>query len=278
MIDIFTGDWYKIYNGDCIEAMKTMEPGSVNMVLTSPPYNTCRQHTIDEVKDRPKEYYACRYDMHVESKTADEYTDWTIELFKEFDRLLKPNCIVLYNYGMGNDSISGSSADDWFKTMYGVLTQSNFTCADLLFWRKKCALPDNISQNHATRIAEPVMVLSRKSEARTFLANKKVSSVRTSGQKMYVPFYNVIEAANNDGSNNLNKATYSTDLCDQLMDCYLPDEHEKDYTVLDPFNGTGTTGVSCLKRGVKYVGMEISKAQCEYTIDRFKGGVTEILF
>ncbi len=277
-MNVFDGDWYRLYNGDCIEAMKTMEPGSVDMVLTSPPYNTCRQHTIEEVKDRPKEHYACRYDVHVESKSSDEYADWTVNLFEEFDRLLKPNCIVLYNYGMGNDSQSGTSADDWFKTIYEVISRTGFTCADLLFWKKNCALPDNISSNHATRIAEPVMVFCRKSEARTFLANKEDSSIRTTGQKMYVPFYNMIEARNNDGANNLNKATYSVEFCSRLMNLYLPAVHDKDYTVLDPFNGTGTTGVACLERGVRYVGMELSEAQCKYTLERFAGGANERLF
>ena len=274
----FSGNWYTLYNGDCLEAMRSMEAGTVDMVLTSPPYNTCREHTIAECKDRPKEHYACRYDVHVESKTADEYALWTVDLFNEFDRLLRKDGAVLYNYGMGNDSQSDSSADNWFKTMNAVINETPFTVADLLFWKKKCALPDNISPNHSTRIAEPVMVLCRKSEAKTFRANKKVSSVRETGQKMYVPFLNMIDAANNDGSNPLNKATYSTELCDKLMNIYLPDDHADDYTVLDPFNGTGTTGVSCLKRGIKYIGMELSEAQCKYTLDRFNSGVTVLLF
>lgn len=276
-MDVLQGDWYRIYNGDCVEAMRSMDAASVDMVLTSPPYNTCREHTIAECKDRPKEFYACRYDVHVESKTAEEYAVWTVELFNEFDRLLRKDGVVLYNYGMGNDSQSDSSADNWFRTMNAVIDGTPFTCADLLFWKKRCALPDNISPNHSTRIAEPVMVLCRKSEARTFRANKKVSSVRSTGQKMYVPFLNVIDAANNDGSNPLNKATYSTELCDRLMEMYLPDDHGPDYTVLDPFNGTGTTGVSCQKRGVRYVGAELSEAQCQYTVDRLEKGLAYVV-
>ena len=51
-----------------------------------------------------------------------------------------------------------------------------------------------------------------------------------------------------------------------LLDIYANDNT----IVYDPFNGTGTTGVGCIKRNLTYYGSEISEAQCEYTINRLK--------
>ena len=44
----------------------------------------------------------------------------------------------------------------------------------------------------------------------------------------------------------------------------------KDATILDPFNGAGTTGVACKELGRKYIGIEMSKKYCDITINRIK--------
>ena len=40
--------------------------------------------------------------------------------------------------------------------------------------------------------------------------------------------------------------------------------------VYDPFMGTGTTAIGCLKYGVNYIGSEISKHQCDWANERIK--------
>ena len=94
-------------------------------------------------------------------------------------------------------------------------------------------------------------------------------SVSKTGQKYYENIYNFIEAPNNDGSCNLNKATYSSDLCVQLLEIYS----KKDAIVYDPFMGTGTTAIACEKYGnenMMCIGSELSEAQVEYSKNRLK--------
>ena len=83
---------------------------------------------------------------------------------------------------------------------------------------------------------------------------------------MYENIYNFIEAKNNDGSNTLNKATYSTDLCKQLLSIYA----KEGSTVYDPFMGTGTSAIACEELGFDCVGSELSEAQVEYSKNRLK--------
>ena len=273
----FNNDLLTLYNGDCIEVMNGMEADSVDIVITSPPYGTCRSETFSKDSNQ-KRKYNMRHDEFVEDKTPEEYCRWSVDVFNAIDSVLKQNRIILYNFGLGNDGHTEYTNYDWFNTIKSVVDKTPFTVADVLFWKKKSALPNNTSPNKSTRICEPVIVFCRKDELMSFPSNKKIVNQFATGQNLYSPFYNIFEARNNDGSCELNKATFSTQLVDRLIDLYVPDEQKNDWTVLDPFSGTGTTGLSAIAHGMKYVGIELSKAQCEYAVSRFLSGIQMELF
>ena len=92
----------------------------------------------------------------------------------------------------------------------------------------------------------------------------------TGGDIANQPYYEVIqnffEARNNDGANPYNKATFSTEMALKLLDIYAQPES----IVLDPFMGTGTTGVACMMRNLNFIGVEISKDQTEYAQHRIE--------
>ena len=41
-------------------------------------------------------------------------------------------------------------------------------------------------------------------------------------------------------------------------------------TVLDPFNGSGTTGIACAKMNRRYIGIELDKDYLDLTLKRYK--------
>ena len=98
----------------------------------------------------------------------------------------------------------------------------------------------------------------------TFNSNKQVVSLSKRGQKNFENVYNFIEARNNDGACNLNKATYSSDLCIKLLNIYA----KPNSVVFDPFIGTGTTAVACKILGHSYIGSELSSNQCDFAANR----------
>ena len=70
-----------IYNEDCnVTIANRIEDKSIDLVLTSPPYNMTKR----------KGGYADtgRYDVYKDWKSEDEYIDDTIDLFDKFDYLL----------------------------------------------------------------------------------------------------------------------------------------------------------------------------------------------
>ena len=254
-----------IYNEDCnITMVEHIDEKSVDIVLTSPPYCTsvrAGKNSKWTLKTENTKYYpTTRYDVFIDNLDPEEYVEWTIKLFNNFDRILKKNGCVLYNI-----SYSSSNRDMLFTTIAAIIARTNFSMMDMIVWKKNSALPNNTSSNKLTRIIEPVFVFARKDESDTFVCNKKVVSVRErTGQKMYENVFNFIEAANNDGVNDLNKATYSSELCEKLLSLY----GSEGMVIYDPFMGTGTTGVACKRLKMDYIGSELSKDQTAFAMNR----------
>lgn len=252
-----------IFNEDCFETMKRIPQKSINVILTSPFYNTNekagKNRTLENTRVKSGQYDYVRYDVHVDSMTDGEYRNFTVKLFDNFDRILSDNGVVLYNISYGS-----KGCDNLIDVIHSITHETNFTLADTIVWKKKTALPNSCSPNKLTRIWEFIFVFCRKNEFKTFHSNKRVTSYRKTGQAAYENINNFVEAKNNDGSCPFNKATYSTDLCKQLLSIYAP----ADSVVYDPFMGSGTTALACKELGLHYVGSEISPNQVEWAIKR----------
>ena len=252
----------KFVQDDCIHFMNMLSEKNrkVDVVLTSPPYNTSRPSSERSMKN-----HEGRYKVYDDLKTGEEYCDWCVNIFNHIDTILKPNGVVLWNVSYGTDAtINTEGIGLMWNSISDIIRNTNFTVADKIVWKKKSALPNNVSPNKLTRICEEVFVFCRKSEYKTFHANKEVSKIGKNGQQFYKVLYNFIEAPNNDGSTSLNKATYSSNLCVQLLNMYAP----KNGLVYDPFMGTGTTGIACEILNLNCIGTEIDAEQVEYSKER----------
>lgn len=259
----------QIFNEDCRQTIQKMiqQGYKVDNIITSPFYNTGRSsqcHTSQKSRDN----HEGRYDIHLDDMTNDEYIQFTVDLFLSFDKILQDNGCILYNMSYGSEN-----TELMWLTIASIIQNTPFTIADDIIWKKKSALPNNVSPNKLTRIVEHVLAFCRKSEFKTFKANKKVKSTSKTGQKYYENVFNFIEAQNNDGANKLNKATYSTELITKLINIYV----QPNSKIYDPFIGTGTTANACLLAdNITYIGSEISKKQCEYAEKRIQATKTAL--
>ena len=77
-----------IYNMDCLEGMRQMEDESVDLVVTSPPYNLGNDHHTGNKKINP-------YDDDMDEE---QYQQWQVQVLNECARVLKPNGSVMYNH------------------------------------------------------------------------------------------------------------------------------------------------------------------------------------
>lgn len=256
----FETEYGNLYNGDCVNVMKELFDDGVKIdkVITSPPYNIVRPNSTDR-----------GYDLYKDGMSNEEYIEWTLNIFSLYDKLLTKNGCVIYNMSYGTENTEVMNL-----VVAEILRNTNFTLADVIVWKKKSATPNNVSSNKMTRIVEFIYVFCRREEFYTFTSNKKILSKRETGQAIYENVFNYFEADNNDETQELNKATFSTDFVDNLIDRYVLNTD----TVLDNFNGTGTTFVACERRNIKYIGIELSEKQCEYTKKRIEKGIEIKLF
>ena len=70
----------KIINGDCIEVMKTFPEGSIDLLVTSPPYNV-----------------NILYDVHKDDLPMEEYYEWSKDWLREAFRVLKDDGRIAVN-------------------------------------------------------------------------------------------------------------------------------------------------------------------------------------
>ena len=249
---------------DCDTTMTRMINSKLktDVVITSPPYNTGKSGTSETARNN----FDGKYDVYMDTKSVDQYIEWTVSLFNKFDSVLKPNGVICYNmsYGSNTTSADGDTVNLVWLTIAEVIKRTPFMIADRIIWKKRSALPNNVSPNKLTRIVEDIFVFVRKDEYKTFYCNKEVTSVSKVGQTFYKPIYNLIEAPNNDGVCKFNKATFSSQLVTELLDIYCP----VGGLCYDPFMGSGTTAVGCHYVGNHFIGSEISENQIEFSKNR----------
>ena len=242
----------KFHNEDCLVTLDRVDDSFIDCVLTSPPYNMTKRKGGYADKQH-------RYDKYQDWKTEDEYNQWTCDLFNKIDKKLKENGIILYNfsYSIENPSLP-------YTMIASIINNTPFTVADTIFWKKSNSIPHPASYNRLNRIIEFIFVIVRKKEIKSFNCYKQVVKISPKGQKYYEIVDNFITAKNNDESTNLNKATYSTELCEKLMKIYTKEGD----IIYDPFMGTGTTGVACKLINRNFIGSEISEDQVLYSQER----------
>jgi len=238
----------KIYCGDTVETMGKINDESIDLILTSPPY-------LASIRNDNHKYPGAK-DQIKDNQTVDVYLDWMVENFKQYERILKKDGVVVFNfsYTTFNPSLPYFLINEVFK-------HTDFRVYDTFAWKKKSAMPVSGHPNRVTRIVEMVYIFAK---TPYFKANKTVSSVSRTGQKYYNNYYNFIEARNNDGKVEGHEATFSTDFASFFIDLYSKENE----IVLDNFSGTGTTPYASSKMNRQYIGIDLVEKFCDYARNR----------
>ena len=234
-------------HGDCLQLMKELSDNSIDLIVTSPPYDNLR----------------------VYNKTL----NWDFAIFKnianEIYRVVKDGGVVVWV--VSDSTIKGSETGTSFKQAL-YFKDIGFCLYDTMIWRKPN--PSVPTESRYYNAFEYMFVLSKgKPNALNFICDrenktygnsyksdskmnpeirKKLSKIKTVGK--YSRRHNVW-----DIPVGVNKTKHPAVFPLQLAVDHIKTWSNENDIILDPFMGSGTTGVACKKLNRNFVGYEINK-------------------
>jgi len=253
----------QFFLGDNLKVLSDPSNGILaDAVITSPPYLLGRNPYHRAKGARDADFYSGGYtDGHAfwEKQPVEQYLNNMVTLFRLFENTVREDGPVILNlsYGIENPSLPQ-------RVIIAIEDNTDYLLADTLAWNKLRTMPLQASPCNLTRIVEWVYIFCRKPYHKKFRTNKRVTKENWK-QKFYEYVPNYIEAANTyDGPKCNLVAHFSTAFVDQLLSIYVPEES----VVLDPFMGSGTTAVSCVRNNRHFIGIDVDPALVEVAHQR----------
>lgn len=242
----------KVYNESCLETLKKMKDGSIDAVITSPPYNMnlrirngkyCSRQIVKEL--------STKYSNFDDNLPIDEYYELHLNILKE---LLRVSDMVFYNIQI----VTGSK-----RAIFKIIGELSDYLKDIVIWDKGHGQPA-MAERVMNRRTELVLIFDKNNAiSRQF---DKCNFKRGTLDDLWL-----IKRGKKVSSEH--GAVFPEELVSTILDNFT---NEGD-VIYDPFMGTGSTAVVCKKLKRKFIGSEISKEYMKVISERLKG-VTETLF
>jgi site-specific DNA-methyltransferase (adenine-specific) len=241
---------HRLIRGDCLRILPTLEAETVDVVVTSPPYNI-----------------GISYRGYDDRRAEDEYLDWLIQIAHELRRVMKADGSFFLN-------ISGSSSAPWLPFELIVRLRPLFVLQNHIVWIKSIATKGDavghfkpvrgqrfLHHNHEhlfhltlsgdvklDRLAIGVPFKDKSNIARRGHAK----DLRCRGNTWFIPYDTVQSKAA--------KFHHPSTFPVALPRWCICLHGRQDPLVLDPFMGTGTTVVAAELEGARGIGIDLDPA------------------
>ena len=245
----------KLYKGDCLEVMKSIPDGSIDAIITDPPYGTT----------------ACKWDSVIDFEL----------MWEQLNRIIKPNGVIClfsgepftstlivsnisnFRYRLTWDKMQGSG---FLNSKKRPLTRVEDIC---IFSKVKLG---NSTYN-------PQLVDKDPSKIRP-IGNRKPCDITTYGKhnsKLSKDYDNtkshptdlISESSKQAECNSINRV-HKTQKPIKLMEWIIKTYTNENETVLDFTMGSGSTGVACINTNRKFIGIEQDDNYFEIAEQRVK--------
>ena len=240
-------DRFALYQGDCLTLMPLLPSETFDMVFADPPYFlsnggiTCRAGKMVPVNKG-------KWD---ESRGFRGNYDFTLHWLGECQRLLKPNGTIWVSGTSHIIHIVGSALDE-----LGYKTLNDIT------WVKSNP-PPNLSCRYFTHATETIIWAGRDRKCRHYF-NYPLMKALNGGKQM-------LSVWKMDAPRRSEKLVgkHPTQKPVPLLERIIAASTAEDGSILDPFCGSGTTGIAAARMRRRFVGIELEGAYIELSRNRF---------
>jgi site-specific DNA-methyltransferase (adenine-specific) len=264
--------------GDCLEMLKKIPDNHVDLIVTSPPYSDQRNSTYGGIK-------------------ADKYVEWFLPITAELLRVLKPTGTFILNI---KEKVSDGERHTYILELILEMRKQGWLWTEEFIWHKRNCYPgkwpnrfrdawERLLQFNKDKkfnmYQENVMVpvgdwaktrLKNLSETDKTRDTSKVGSgfgkniSNWIGRDMAYPS-NVLHLAT-ESSNKKHSATFPKELPRWFIKLFT----KPGDIVLDPFLGSGTTGVVAKEMARNSIGIEILKEYYDIAKENIENTVNQL--
>lgn len=209
----------ELYNANCLDVFKTINDGSIDLIVTDPPYRTITGGKNNgKNSNRP---VGCLNNNNglFEHQTDILIHDWMPELY----RILKDGsqCYIFTNALCLKDMLIESE-------------NAGFKMHNLLVWEKNNCTPSQWYMKNCEYVL--------------FLRKGKAKYINNISSKTVHKFNNIKGGK-----------LHPTEKPIDLLEFYISNSSQENDIVLDPFMGSGSTGVACKNLSRQFIGIEIDE-------------------
>ena len=263
---------FRFYLGDCLDVLARLPQGSVDVIVTSPPYNL-----------------GIRYRSYNDTIPRGEYLDWTAEWIRRAAVVLAPHGSLFLNVG-------AKPTDPWTALDVAQAARQHLELQNTIHWIKSIAIEKALAGARAGLQEDLAVGHYKPINSRRFLHDchefvfhftpkgdtsidrraigvryqdqsnvgrwrAAASGVRCRGNTWFIPY----ETIQNREKDRPHPATFPPRLPEMCLRLHGLDRIR---TVADPFLGLGSTAVACAQLGVSFVGIEMDKGYLKEAVQR----------
>jgi site-specific DNA-methyltransferase (adenine-specific) len=263
---------FRFYLQDCLQVFDQLPSHSVDVVVTSPPYNL-----------------GISYHQYRDTLSAGDYLAWTNRWVAQVARVLRPGGSLFLNMG-------AKPSDPWTSLDVAQIVRSHLKLQNIIHWIKSIAI-DRESTGQAAGLTRDLAIGHYKPINSTRFLNdchefifhftpdgeteldrlalgvayqdqsnigrwrRAADGIRCRGTTWFIP-YETIQRRDRDRPH---PATFPSRLPEQ---CLRLHGLSRVQVAMDPFTGLGSTAVACARLGIDFVGAEIDESYLKVAVGR----------
>ena len=219
----------RLYNNNCLDILKTMSSGSVDLIFADPPYNLSGENFVTVQNGKPIKLYKGEWDV------IDDIDRFNYEWISECFRVLSDNGTLWISGTLHNHPSVGTT-----------LKKLNAWIINDIIWFKPNATP-LLSKN---RLAPATELIWLASKSKKYYFNYDLAKQINGGKQMKNLW--ILNAERH-------KTIHKTEKPESLLERIISLGSKENDLILDPFLGSGTTGVVAKRLNRRFIGIEIDK-------------------